>query len=213
MNPGFSLSPRAYNAWFTTPQGKRALEEERALFHRLLWKERGSLLDIGCGTGIFTSFLRDLGFSTTGLDLSREMLLHLKEKGPDLPLVQGNAQLLPFERNAFHYITLITVLEFLPHPFYALTEAARVARRGILLGHLPPLAPSNLKRRLRALAGRSSFKQARFFPFSRCLHMIEEACGISGRKVKTTEKGACLYPPGLKISTLAAFELVRVDYE
>ena len=213
MDSRFSISPQAYDAWFSTPQGRRILEEEQALFQRILWKERGSLLDIGCGTGIFTGFFKKLGFPTTGLDFSQEMLLHLKSKEPDIPLVRGNAQLLPFKKDSFQYATLITVLEFLPHPFYALVEATKVAQKGVAVAFLPPWSPTNLKRRVKALLGRSSFQQAHFLSFSRILSMIKEGCKANFRDVKRIEQGGCLFPRNLRLLSLASFAVIRVDYE
>jgi len=210
---GKAFSPGDYDAWFATPQGKRVLEEEEELFCRLMWKERGSLLDMGCGTGIFTTFFKGLGFSVMGLDLSLKMILHLRAKDPRIPLVLGNARLLPFGRDLFHYATLITVLEFLPHPFFALVEATRVATRGVAVAFLPPWAPMNAKRRLRSFLGGSVFQKGRFLSFSSVFTMLEEACVINGRKVISTEKGGCLYPLGIRRDFLAGFAVVRVDYE
>ncbi len=213
MNSKFPISPQAYDTWFSTPPGRGALEEEQALFLRLLWKERGSLLDIGCGTGVFTLFFRDLGFSATGLDLSREMLLHLKGKEPDTALIQGNAQLLPFKRNSFQYATLVTVLEFLPYPFYALVEATKVAQRGVAVAFLPPWSPTNLKRRAKTLWGSTPFRQAHFLPFSRIISMITEGCKINSRRVKGMDQGGCLFPRGVRLLPLASLAVIRVDYE
>lgn len=213
MKTTFTISPQTYDGWFATPRGRKALEEEEALFQRMLWKERGALLDVGCGTGIFTLLFQNLGFTVGGLDISQEMLLYLRSKALDLPLIQGYAQLLPFKRDAFQYVTLITVLEFLPHPFFALVEATRVATRGVAVAFLPPWAPMNAKRRLRSFLGGSVFQKGRFLSFSSVFTMLEEACVINGRKVIRTEKGGCLYPLGIRRDFLAGFAVVRVDYE
>lgn len=213
MKTAFTISPQTYDGWFATPRGKKVLEEEEELFCRLMWKERGSLLDMGCGTGIFTTFFKGLGFSVMGLDLSLEMLLHLRAKDPRIPLVLGDARLLPFGRDLFHYATLITVLEFLPHPIFALVEATRVAAKGVAVAFLPPCAPMNVKRRLKSFWGRSVFQKCSFFSFTSVFTMLEEACVINGRKVVRTEKGGCLFPLGIRRDFLAGFALVRVDYE
>jgi len=213
LKTAFTISPQTYDGWFATFQGKKILEEEKELFCRLMWKERGSLLDIGCGTGIFTTFFKGRGFSVMGLDLSLEMVLHLRAKDPRIPLVLGDAQLLPFGRDLFHYATLITVLEFLPHPFFALVEATRVAAKGVAVAFLPPWAPMNAKRRLKSFWGRSVFQKCRFLSFTSVFTALEEACIINGRKVVRVEKGGCLYPLGIRRNVLAGFAVVRVDYE
>ena len=213
MKNAFTISAQSYDSWFATSHGKKVLEEEKKLFHRLMWKEKGSLLDIGCGTGVFTTFFRELGFSVVGVDLSLEMLIYLRAKDPKIPLVLGDAQLLPFGRDLFHYATLITVLEFLSHPFFALVEAIRIAAKGVAVAFLPPWAPMNVKRRLKSFWGRSVFKKCRFLSFTSVFTALEEACAINGRKVIRMEKGGCLYPLGIRSSFLAGFALVRVDYE
>ncbi len=213
MKTPFTMSPQAYDHWFSTPGGQRVLEEETTLIRRMLWQEKGSLLDIGCGTGIFTTLFQGAGFQSFGLDLSREMLSHLKRKAPSLPLVLGDAHLLPFPRDAFLYSTMVTVLEFLQHPLYALVEAARVAKKGILIGFLPPWSPSNLKRRIKARAGRSSFSGAKFIPSSRLASMVKEACRINGKRVKAVKVEGCLTPRILPLPFLASFAAMRVDYE
>ena len=109
MKTTFPISPQTYDSWFATPRGNRVLEEEKKLFYKLMWEERGSLLDIGCGTGIFTTFFKGMGFSVTGLDLSLDMILHLRTKDPQIPLVLGDARLLPFGRDLFHYSTLVKI--------------------------------------------------------------------------------------------------------
>ena len=49
-------------------------------FLRSFIREKGTLLDLGCGTGEFSvRFLRD-GFSVTGVDLSEKMLDIAEEK-------------------------------------------------------------------------------------------------------------------------------------
>ncbi len=177
-----------------------------------MWEGRGSLLDIGCGTGIFTTFFKGMGFSVTGLDLSLDMILCVRTKDPQIPLVLGDAQLLPFGKDLFQYAILVTVLEFLPHPFFALVEATRVASRGVGVAFLPPWAPMNVKRRLPFLGG-SVFQKGRFFSFSSIFSMLEETCVINGRRVIRRKKGGCLYPLGIKRDFWANFALVRVDYE
>ncbi len=213
MKTPFSISPQKYDAWFSTPRGREILAQEKALMDRMMWQVRGRLLDIGCGTGIFTLFFQEKGFTTVGLDLSTDMLRHLKRKAPHLPLVQGDARLLPFPPDSFQYASLITVLEFLEHPLYALVEAVGVARKGILIGFLPPWSPTNLKRRAKALVGKSSFSGARFFPSSRLASMIKKACKMKGRKIQEITVEGCLPPARLPFPSLASFAVMRVDYE
>jgi ubiquinone/menaquinone biosynthesis C-methylase UbiE len=65
----------AYEAWYETT-GRRADRLEKALFRQMLarFPQASSLLEIGCGTGHFTRWFKELGLRTAGLDLSLPML-------------------------------------------------------------------------------------------------------------------------------------------
>ena len=54
-----------YEAWYKTPEGRRADELEKAVLDRLVqgFSRPGSVLEIGCGTGHFTRWLSDQGWA------------------------------------------------------------------------------------------------------------------------------------------------------
>jgi SAM-dependent methyltransferase len=47
-------------------------------------RELGPVLDVGCGPGIVTAFLRDLGVDASGVDLSPRMVAHARRLHPGL---------------------------------------------------------------------------------------------------------------------------------
>jgi len=160
-----------YEAWFETPEGRRADRLEKALLARLLTgsshqqpalKPPGTLLEVGCGTGHFGHWLAERGWQVVGLDQSAPMLAEAQARGA-LPLVLGDALALPFPDQALDVAALITVLEFLPSPQQALAEAWRVARRGLLLGVLNQASPISWIRRLQGLFRPDVFNAARFY--------------------------------------------------
>jgi SAM-dependent methyltransferase len=132
-----------YEAWYETT-GRRADRLEKALLRRLLadFPHAYTMLEIGCGTGHFTRWFSEQGFRAMGLDLSLTMLTAPPSGGlggPRLgssPCVLGNALALPFTRDTFDLVALITTLEFITDPVQALSEAKRVARSGLILGVL-----------------------------------------------------------------------------
>lgn len=89
----------------------------------------GRVLDVGCGTGLL---LKRLGGKcrAVGLDLSPGMLRRARKRNPDVPLVLGDAEHLPFKGGRFDAVFSVTVLQNLPHPHQALGEMARVVRGG-----------------------------------------------------------------------------------
>ncbi len=128
---------QAYDQWFFTPVGSFALEQEKRLIQRLIstWpRRRQSLLEVGCGTGIFLELFWESGFDITGLDNSRDMLRQARERlGNKADLHLGQAECLPFQDNEFDFLAMITLLEFCKDRKLVLAEAGRVARKGILI--------------------------------------------------------------------------------
>lgn len=150
-----------YEAWFETPEGRRADRLEKDLLARMLrlLGPPGSLLEVGCGTGHFGRWLAQGGWHVVGLDHSPAML----SQAGGLPRVLGEAEFLPFPTASFDVVALITVLEFLPDGPAALVEAWRVARRGLLLGVLNRLSPIAWARRWQARRHPSVYDAARFY--------------------------------------------------
>lgn len=157
-----SEQAKRYEAWFTTPFGRRADRVEKETLQGLLADFAGShsLLEVGCGTGHFTDWFASLGLSVEGLDRLPSMLTFARSERPDLPFVLADAAHLPFGDATFDVVALVTLLEFLDTPDAALREAGRVARHGLILGVLNRLSPVALWRRLR---GAAAYRGARFF--------------------------------------------------
>jgi len=204
-------APELYESWFLTPKGEKILEKEKKLIEELLWNEKGSLLDIGCGTGIFSLFFKKMGFNVVGIDISFEMLRFFKKKD-SLPLVKSDAQLLPFDDSSFDYAVFITVLEFLPYPIFAIIEAMRVTKKGIMIAFLPFFSLDSLKRTIKRLTKPSFFEDAYFFRYSEIEKMLFVSSKICRKKINL-KKGSMLYPLSVFfLKPLASFYVIRVDY-
>jgi ubiquinone/menaquinone biosynthesis C-methylase UbiE len=125
-----------YEGWYET-RGRRADRLEKALLARLLARFPGArtLLEVGCGTGHFARWFDEQGLQVTGLDLSRPMLVEAARLGSP-PCVRGDGVALPFLAEGFDLVALITTLEFVAEPAWALEAALRVAGQGVILGVL-----------------------------------------------------------------------------
>lgn len=89
-----------------------------------------SVLDIGCGTGNYTSALAKRGLTMVGLDLSRTMLAMARAKHPRLPLVCADGAALPFAGGAFaHAVTTLAI-----HHMADLTAVFSSVRRMVAKG-------------------------------------------------------------------------------
>jgi SAM-dependent methyltransferase len=84
------------------------------------------------------------------------MLAEARRLAPALHLVLGDAHALPFDPGTFDVVLFVTTLEFLEDPAPALREAARVARRGLILGVLNRWSLAGLRRILRRRSVRAA---------------------------------------------------------
>jgi len=102
------------------------------------------VLEIGCGSGAYTTFVaRAVGERgrVFALDIQRKMLAQLKTKLArsenadivNVELVQASAYELPFEDASLDLIYMITVLPEIPDPHRALLECTRVLKPGGIL--------------------------------------------------------------------------------
>jgi ubiquinone/menaquinone biosynthesis C-methylase UbiE len=161
-----------YEAWYEAT-GRRADRLEKALLKQLLacFPQAGSLLEVGCGTGHFTRWFKELGLRTAGLDLSLPMLVEAIRLG-NVRCIHSDALALPFSTAAFDLVALITTLEFVADPVQALGEGLRVCRQGLLLGVLN--RQSLLGWQLTKKGG-PIWDNARFFTRAELTHLVRRA--------------------------------------
>jgi SAM-dependent methyltransferase len=88
----------------------------------------GDVLDMGCGDGSLALEImaRRPGVSIVGVDVFARTNAHI-------PVTEFDGNTLPFETGSFDHVMLIDVLHHTDDPAAVLTEAARVARRGVLV--------------------------------------------------------------------------------
>jgi SAM-dependent methyltransferase len=90
------------------------------------------LLDVSCGQGSFLRSARQAGLHVAGIDLSSSAIAlaarDLGQGSPSALLAVADAQRLPFENNAFEFVTNIGSIEHYFRPDLAVREMARVLR-------------------------------------------------------------------------------------
>lgn len=86
------------------------------------------VLEVGCGTGLVLTRIRQFADSARGIDLSPGMLETARARGLDV--VEGNATALPFDDESFDVTCAFKVLAHIPDLDLALREMRRVTRRG-----------------------------------------------------------------------------------
>ena len=88
------------------------------------------MLDAGAGTGRFSAWLAAHEHKVTALDSSPTMLATLREKAPDVEVVEGDIYTLPFEDGRFGATICMHLLFHLPDWCRVLAELARVTAPG-----------------------------------------------------------------------------------
>jgi ubiquinone/menaquinone biosynthesis C-methylase UbiE len=108
---------------------ERYCEEQEAKYkaalERLNLAPESTVLDVGCGSGMFFGQVAGKAKAIVGLDVSRELLLLAKERARkfgNVSLVQADADHLPFKNGAFDRVFAFTVLQNMPNPVETLKE-------------------------------------------------------------------------------------------
>jgi hypothetical protein len=102
-------------------------------------------------------------------------MLSEAKMGNQLSLVWADAHRLPFADRAFDLTAFVTTLEFLEAPREALTEAVRVASRGLLLGVLNRWSTLVVWRRLTGLFRPTVYNEARFYSVGELRYFLRAA--------------------------------------
>jgi SAM-dependent methyltransferase len=92
-----------------------------------------SLLDIGCGAGMFCRMAAAKGATIAGLDAAAELVAITRERVPGGDIRQGEMQSLPWGDATFDVVTGFNVFHYATDPRVALGEARRVTKPG---GHI-----------------------------------------------------------------------------
>jgi SAM-dependent methyltransferase len=89
---------------------------------------RGTVLDVGCGDGTVALELMRLrpDLHAEGVDVMARPKVHIPARVYD-------GETLPFASGGFDYVTIVDVLHHTDDPVVVLREAARVARRGVVV--------------------------------------------------------------------------------
>ncbi len=86
---------------------------------------KGAVLDLGCGHGITSKRLFDLGFSVTASDMDKQRFQFDQE----IPFIHSNLSFpLPFSDKAFDFVLFLEVIEHLYNPDFVISEIQRVLK-------------------------------------------------------------------------------------
>ena len=111
------------------PIAKAYAEPKMAYISRFANIQQSRILDVGCGTGVFTTPLSALAASVIGVDYSAHMLRGNRSGH----LAQADAARLPFASGAFDLVFSANLLHHSAEPQAIVREMARVTKRYVVL--------------------------------------------------------------------------------
>ncbi len=135
---GSQIRDEAEFLWgWGTPAGKlRAERRARVIIDKVKEKAFTKILEVGCGTGMFTKFFCEAGLTVTGIDIAPELLKKARSQCPQdakLVLEVADIEHMPYEDGSFDAVVGVCVLHHL-NVMPSLKEVYRVVKRdGIIV--------------------------------------------------------------------------------
>jgi 2-polyprenyl-6-hydroxyphenyl methylase/3-demethylubiquinone-9 3-methyltransferase len=157
-----------------------------------------TLLDVGCGAGLFTEAMAAKGAVVTGIDAGEEILkvarLHLRESKLDIEYRQSTAEEFAARYpNGFDIVSCLEMLEHVPDPASVVRACAGLCRPG---GHLFFSSINrNTKAWLLAILGAEYL-----------LNMVPRGTHVYERLVRPSELSRWLREANLRLDDLAGME-------
>lgn len=93
----------------------------------------GKVLELGCGTGLYTETLQKISEEITATDFSEEMIKAAKQKRGNLnhvTFMQANALDLQFDKESFDTVFMANLIHIIEDPEKAIKESSRVLKSG-----------------------------------------------------------------------------------
>ncbi len=87
-----------------------------------------NLLDIGCGSGIFSDLAHSNGISVTGIDACEKLIKHATQRNSNIRFLEGDMEELPFNNRSFDVVCGFNSFQYAGNIKNAFVEAKRVLR-------------------------------------------------------------------------------------
>jgi ubiquinone/menaquinone biosynthesis C-methylase UbiE len=88
------------------------------------------LLDVGCGSGVFSSLAAVDGAQVTGIDASEPLIAKARQRAPAIKFMTGEMEELPFSDETFDVVCGFNSFQYAANVKNALAEAGRVLKSG-----------------------------------------------------------------------------------
>ena len=97
----------------------------------LEYKKPKSLLDVGCGVGVFLQNVKAIGWNARGIDMNPSAISYARSHGLDVCL--GKIEEQKFDPGSFDAITLFQTIEHIEDPLKILKKIHSLLRKGGIL--------------------------------------------------------------------------------
>lgn len=115
--------------WAAIQEGQSAAMYP-AVLDALALPDGGSILDIGCGTGVFSEVAKERGLHVVGIDASEAFVERAKRRVGGTTFVSGEMEELPFPDETFDAAAGCNSFQYAASPVNAIREARRVVKTG-----------------------------------------------------------------------------------
>ena len=109
-----------YDNWYDTEIGRVIDQVERDLAVQLFQPSGSKMLEIGCGTGQYTTQLAEQGYQITAVDISEKMMARAREKianlGYQVKWLKADITRIIDQLEQYHGILSMSAFEFIPNP-------------------------------------------------------------------------------------------------
>ena len=191
--PVFDKIAHDYDQWYKTKLGSFADKVETELAFRLFTPEKGmKVLDVGCGTGLFSIRLAEMGCKVTGIDVSPDMLAiakdKVKQKNLDVDFREMDVYDLDFADESFDAVFSMATFEFVKLPQKAYDQMFRVLKKDgkMLIGTINKDSRWGELYMSKSVRENSVFKHADF-------KTVEDVKSLDRKNV--IDSGECLFIP------------------
>ena len=121
---------KTYDEYYQSNFGKEVDEIEKDIVDCLISEiPKTEMLELGCGTGHWTTYFLNKGFNITAIDSSETMLNIAKSKNINAKFMIADAQNIPFKDESFKIISSITMLAFVDNQDAVIQEVYRVLKK------------------------------------------------------------------------------------
>lgn len=110
------VDPEQYERMYETIQREIYMKKHwKPLIERMIEKycKDKTVLDLGCGTGIYTTIIKKYARNVVGVDLSKRWLNYLKNKKTISNVIRADAHNISFKDESFDAIVTIGLFEYI----------------------------------------------------------------------------------------------------